>query len=392
MAAIAVAILFQTLETKSAWGDLDTSFGFQGGAFDNVTGHYPRSVALQTDGKILVTGYRVSPLGGTNFFLRRYLSNGQLDTSFGTNGAATGPQTPFRGSDYRGDAIVVQPNGKIAVSGWANGYYAVWQFNSNGKADKTFAVNGLQILQNFPVIASAYPEINIHSANILLSLRKEVGNYFRVVLIKLTPSGAVDPAFGQSGESLTDIAGGVGSRFGTVVETDGKITIGGGFYDVIGQGLERKLANGQDDPTFSPPPAPPREAPFAIARPGLVKTTSGKYIMRWDYLAQTGIGIMLDKFSSSGFFESTLMLYDQVPTGGCPEVFTNQNDGKLIGQSTGLLIRTNAEIDYSSREIHDCSNLYGVTSLARAAIQPDDKMVVAGVYGNYLMLARLLPD
>ena len=114
--------------------------------------------------------------------------------------------------------------------------------------------------------------------------------------------------------------------------------------------------------------------------------------MRWGNTWASSVTLMLDKFSSAGIFESSLSVYNQVPTAGCPEVFTNQNDGKLIVQYLGLLFRANAEIDGSSIEINDCSNLGGMTKFARAAIQSDDKMVVAGVYNNYLMLARLLPN
>lgn len=65
---VALAMLFQTLEIKAAWGDFDTSFGFQGVTFETITGYHPRSVAIQTDGKILVTGYRITPFGGKGFF------------------------------------------------------------------------------------------------------------------------------------------------------------------------------------------------------------------------------------------------------------------------------------------------------------------------------------
>jgi uncharacterized delta-60 repeat protein len=186
LAVIASALSIYSIPTNAAWGSFDTSFGFQGSTIDTVTGHHPQGVALQMDGKILVTGYRTTQVSGDRFFLRRYLSNGQLDTAFGTNGAAIGPETNTISTEYRGDRIVVQANGKIAISGWANGSCAVWQFNSNGKPDKTFGVDGLQVLSNYPVIANAYPEMNIQNGKLLLSVRKQVGNDRRVVLIRLT--------------------------------------------------------------------------------------------------------------------------------------------------------------------------------------------------------------
>jgi uncharacterized delta-60 repeat protein len=388
LAVIAFIIFIQTLETKAAWGDFDTSFGFQGVAGDTITGYHPHSVTIQTDGKILVTGYRITPFGGKGFFLRRYQSNGQLDTTFGTNGAATGPESNSFNTDYRGDKIVVQANGKIAVAGWANDFYAVWQFTSSGTRDKTFGENGLQRLTNYPVTANSYAQMNIQSGKLLLSLGKEKGNTCRVALIRLTSSGTFDATFGSGGEAVTEISGCSGN--GTVVETDGKITVGGvKFDDISAKGFERKLANGQDDSTFSPPSI----FSFGITGTGLVKMANGKYTMRWGNLASNGtITFYLDKFSSIGVFESNITPYNGSSIAGCPEVFTNQNNGKLIVNFAGLLFRLNDELDGSSIETNVCPSLSGMTGFSRAAIQTDDKMIVAGVYNNYLMLVRLLPD
>jgi uncharacterized delta-60 repeat protein len=397
LAVIALVLFIQAARTNAAWGDFDTSFGFQGAAIDTITGYIPRSVAIQPDGKILVTGYR--PLSRTSyrFFLRRYLANGQLDTAFGTNGAAIGPETNTPATDYRGDSIVVQPDSKIAVAGWANGYNAVWQFTSSGIAVTTFGDDGLKVLTNYPVSCSThsrensgYPELNIQTGKLLLSLGKGTGDTCRVALIRLTTRGAIDSQFGQLGESLTSVSGGY-QGFGTVVETDGKITVGGvKFDDQFYKVLERKLANGQDDLTFSPPAV--HYAGQDIL-PGLVKMANGKYVKRWSYYVSGGvISLSLEKYSSDGAKEATRSMTNWRPDNGCPDIFTNQNDGKLIVQSEGLLFRMNDELEYSSLEARDCSNLNGMTSFGRAAIQPDDKMVAAGVYNGYLILVRQMGD
>lgn len=382
---ISFMMLFQMVETKAAWGDFDTSFGLQGATIDAITGYLPRSVAIQTDGKILVTGYRVTQFGAKAFFLRRYLSDGQLDAAFGTAGAATGPEANFINTDYRGEKIVVQANGKIAVSGTANGYYAVWQFTAGGTRDKTFGQNGLQNLTRYPEIATIFPEMNIQSGKLLLSIRKQIGTSYRVILVRLTSSGAIDGTFGNSGESLTELNGIYNS--GTVVETNGKITIGGiRFNDVSAEGLERKTANGQTDLSFFPT----YSGSVGLIGQGLVKMVNGKYVMRAVNLG-SNYTVILDKFSSSGVFESTVLPYNGF-SGNCPNIFTNQNDGKVIIQTIGVSLRLNAELDYSSLETNFCSNLYGISNFARAAIQPDDKIVAAGIYNDYLMIVRLLPN
>ena len=382
---ISFMMLFQTVETNAAWGDFDTSFGLQGATIDAITGYHPRSVAIQTDGKILVTGYRITLFGGKGFFLRRYLSDGQLDTAFGTDGAATGPEINSKNTDYRGEIIVVETNGKIAVSGTANGYYAVWQFTASGSRDKTFGQNGLQNLTSYPVIGTIFPEINIQRGKLLLSIRKQIGNSYRVILVRLTSSGAIDGTFGNSGESLTELNGIYNS--GTVVETDLTITIGGiRFNDVSAEGLERKTPNGQTDLSFFPT----YSGSLGLLAPGLVKMANGKYVMRTVNLG-SNYTVFLDKFSSTGIFESKVSPYNGF-SGSCPDIFTNQKDGKVIIQTVGVLFRLNTELDLSSLETNYCSNLSGISNFARAAIQSDDKIVVAGIYNDYLMIVRLLPN
>jgi hypothetical protein len=126
--------------------------------------------------------------------------------------------------------------------------------------------------------------------------------------------------------------------------------------------------------------------------PGLVKMANGKYAMKWDNHGGDGsTTLLLRKFSPAGVFESSVSPYNTHTFLNCPEVFTNQNDGKLIVPFRGLLFRLNDELD-GTIEMSDCSNLSPMSATARAAIQPDDKMVVAGVYNGYLMLVRLLPN
>lgn len=390
---IVAAVLIQMSRIYAAWGDLDTSFGFQGAAIDTVTGYHPRGIAVQPDGKILVTGYRTSALSGERFFLRRYLSNGSLDTAFGTNGAAIGPETNSISTDYRGDTLIVLANGKIAVSGWANRYNAVWQFLSNGKPDKTFAETGLLVLTNYPVNCSTspgmntgYPEMQIQSGKFLLSLGKGNGDNCRVALVRITAAGAIDSHFGNAGESLTGVSGGY-RGFGTAVGPAGEITVGGGkFGETNYKVLEQKLENGQDDPMFI---STPFYYASQIIQPGLVRTSNGRFIKRWGDLGSSYT--VLEKFGPNGLLERNLTGYPVDPA-GCPDIFTAQNDGKVLTHFAGTLFRADAQFTPALLERTGCPNLAGLTDLARAALQPDDKMIAAGVYNNYLMLVRLLPN
>ena len=108
-----IIVLFVLTHTSlSAWGDKDTTFGLLGGIADlSVTDHHPLGIAVQTDGKLLVTGWRLAGNGRKRFFLRRYLSNGGVDTSFGNNGSAISNALIITTAHYYGEKIVVQDNG-----------------------------------------------------------------------------------------------------------------------------------------------------------------------------------------------------------------------------------------------------------------------------------------
>lgn len=86
----------------NASGIPDASFGVGGLATNpNAGGNLYRSIALQSDGKILAV---------TSTALARHLANGQVDTSFGTGGKVTFP------AGLTGELVRVQPTGAILVA------------------------------------------------------------------------------------------------------------------------------------------------------------------------------------------------------------------------------------------------------------------------------------
>lgn len=98
-------------------GNLDTNFG-TGGIVTDIGGRNPASsLALQSDGKIVVAG---------NSALARYNNDGSLDTSFGTGGTVT---TDTGGTT----SVVIQNDGKIVVVGYGgtegNSDFALVRYN-----------------------------------------------------------------------------------------------------------------------------------------------------------------------------------------------------------------------------------------------------------------------
>ena len=90
-------------------GSLDPTFGTAGQVTTNLgTAATPSDATLQSNGDIVVSG---------NFGIIRYLPNGTLDTSFGTNGVAS---TGFTGDTFVGSGLAIEPNGDLLWAGSTN--------------------------------------------------------------------------------------------------------------------------------------------------------------------------------------------------------------------------------------------------------------------------------
>jgi len=121
----------------------DASFGNNGSVTTNLlgSGNFAYGVALQNNGQIVAAGRTFN--SNTNaymFGLVRYNSNGTLDNTFGAGGIDT---TTIGGYDDEGQAVAIQPaDGKIVVAGFADvnntAYnFAVVRYNTNGSLDTT---------------------------------------------------------------------------------------------------------------------------------------------------------------------------------------------------------------------------------------------------------------
>jgi uncharacterized delta-60 repeat protein len=127
-------------------GTLDASFGSTGKVLTlvGVSGSNATSIALQSDGKILVAGYAVNNSGrGRDFAIARYNGDGSLDTSFNGSGKVT---TAVNGDDGQCEAIALQNDGKIVAAGSAltvtTSQFAVVRFGADGRLDPGFNGSG----------------------------------------------------------------------------------------------------------------------------------------------------------------------------------------------------------------------------------------------------------
>ena len=214
-------------------GSRDTSFVIGTG----FSGLYPwvRSIAIQSDGKIVVVGNFANYKGTSASKIIRLNSDGSRDTSFviGT------------GFDSLGYSIAIQSDGKIVVGGWFSSYNGssankIIRLNTDGSRDTSFVtgtgIDGLIKLITIQsdgkiVVGGNFSEYNGTNAN---------------KIIRLNSDGSRDTSF--------VIGTGFDSDVNSIaIQSDGKIVVGGEFYWYNGTFVKRIIrlnTDGSVDTSF----------------------------------------------------------------------------------------------------------------------------------------------
>ena len=99
-------------------GALDNTFGTGGKVMTSFGNGYAaaQAIAIQPDGKIILAGY-VTTTNAEDFAVVRYNANGSIDGTFGTSGKVV---TAFGSKSDYGFSVAVQSDGKIVVAGISN--------------------------------------------------------------------------------------------------------------------------------------------------------------------------------------------------------------------------------------------------------------------------------
>ena len=230
---VALALLF-TSGLSAAAGDLDPTFDGDGKAVtDFGVDDVAKGVAAQGDGKIVAAGYTRDPAKGSDFAVARYNRDGSLDSGFGDGGKV---RTDFGGTDDRGSAVAVQPDGKIVVAGWALvpdvTFYtdiALARYNPDGSLDSTFGSGG-KLLTNlertdFANGLAIQPDGKI----VVVGGERSApsGHDYAFAAVRYNPEGSLDPTFGGSGHVITPFTEGLDLAEGVIVQPDGKIVAAG---------------------------------------------------------------------------------------------------------------------------------------------------------------------
>lgn len=233
---------------------------FFGVAFDSQGNYYATgSVADSTDAS-----------ADSKMLLAKFKSDGELDSSFGSDGyaihnAATGTSGEVARS------VLVQSSGKIIIAGTIEHAgaddardrdIALLRFNADGTVDTNFGINGLVTLDlsegevsGTSYVADSFGGLVQDASGRLLihaSEKRDGATDTDFVLVRLSADGVLDQTFGTNGQSSLDIRNLSATPKTALLLPSGQV-IGTGYMrdgNVVLPVVYRTDANGQLDTSF----------------------------------------------------------------------------------------------------------------------------------------------
>lgn len=348
----------------NADGTKDIAFG-PGNGFNG----YVNSIAEQTDGKILVGGSFNSYKGITEKGIIRLNADGTKDVSF-TTGTVL--------NTFWVDAIVVQIDGKIIVGGYFTDYNGITEnniirLNADGTKDTSFTT-GVGF-NNYAHTIAVQPDGKILIGGAFTAYNGVTENY----IIRLNTDGTKDTSF------VTGI-GFNNNVKSIVVQTDGKIVVGGYFtaYNGVTENYIIRLnTDGTKDSSFT------TGTGFNFSVNSMALQTNGKILVGGDFNSYNGVAQnKIIRLNTDGTKDSSFI------TGNAFNSYilsiSLQNNGKIIiggaftvynGETENRLVRLN--VDGTKDTSFTTGTGFETAVYCSLSVQNDEKILVGGQFGTY---------
>ena len=211
-------------------GDLDTTFSADGiVTTSGISGDsdQARALAIDANGKIVIAGHSSNGVD-YDFAAARYNIDGTLDTSFGTGGIVTTPVGV--GADI-GQSLAIDNSGKIIVAGYSyNGVdydFAVVRYLSNGTLDSSFGTGGKVTTAIGTESEIAFDVAIDGNGKIVVVGYSVIALTEDIAVVRYNSNGTLDSSFGTGGKLTTDIGGGSDTARSVTIDSNGKIVVVG---------------------------------------------------------------------------------------------------------------------------------------------------------------------
>ncbi|MEP7319504.1 MAG: Calx-beta domain-containing protein [Panacibacter sp.] len=226
-------------------GVLDPSFGNNGILVSDFgdNNEFAASIALQTDGKIVIGGQSGALL------IARYNSDGSPDITFGSLGWIKKYNGGFANS------ILIQPDGKIVTGGSSiagDDKFWLYRIKTDGKSDSTFGLNG-RVFTDFGVGGDQLNSIVLQPDGKIIGAGKTggaIGGTGHIALIRYFSNGNLDSSFGNQGKVTTVIGTKFSNAAKVLLQPDMQIIVAGANYDFYGTDWDFAVVKYNNDGTL----------------------------------------------------------------------------------------------------------------------------------------------
>lgn len=352
--------IFLAVKVGAASGDVDASFNPSADGNNLVY-----AVALQPDGKVVMTGKFTEPGGAGRNRTARLNTDGALDATFNSSVDANGEAF----------AVATQPDGKILIGGSFSivGGVArtrIARLNSDGTLDTSFDTS---IGANGTVYAiTLQPDGKILIGGPFSTVNGEA----RSGVARLNADGSLDTSFNAN-------AGGA-SMNGIVVQPDGKIVVGGTFTSIGGAprgNVARLNPDGSLDATFD---ANVSETNNFVIITGVAVQADGKVIVVGSFTAVNGVARKgIARINSDGSLDAA---FDTDTGAAAPYAVAVRPDGRII--IAGLFTTVDGVARKYIARLNPDGNLdttfdtsIGANNFVRSiALHADGKTVIGGSF------------
>jgi uncharacterized delta-60 repeat protein len=228
----------------NANGSLDTSFDNDGIKLFPSVFNIPWDIAVQPDGKIIVAEHK------DGFRISRFNSDGSPDLTFNSTGSVVIPNGGSVASEPV--RLAVRPDGKIVLTGISLQLRVV-QLNSDGALDSSFGTNGIA-----SGVGGYALSLQSDGKILVVNRNTDFPANTRQEIKRLNSDGTLDGSFGSGGSTTVSFVNqddSLANPSDLAVQLDGKILLGVGIrltssgsgFDF---GLARLNSNGALDNSF----------------------------------------------------------------------------------------------------------------------------------------------
>lgn len=214
----------------NANGSLDATFGAGGLVTHSIRPgtdlEQYHAALVQPDGKILIGGEIQRGANGLDWTVARFNPDGSFDQSFDNDGRLA---TPFSGDDFLHD-MVVQPDGKIVAVGSRTATtldIVLARYLPDGSLDKTFSGNGKQAIDLGGDEIGRGLVLQPDGKLVVSGETDAAGGDDDMVVSRLDAAGERDPGFGVNGTRFVDFNGGEDEAHDLLLQPDGKLVATG---------------------------------------------------------------------------------------------------------------------------------------------------------------------